>query len=138
VNSHKKQHPELERIMEVFSELAAVLMQHTRYEEETLFPYIRQIENTHRRKESYGRLFVRTMRKPLGAINGEHDKIASLLQVLRDITHNYAFKGNACTNHRVVFNKLREFDNDLVQHKHLENNILLPRAIAMEQDLLEA
>jgi regulator of cell morphogenesis and NO signaling len=137
VNSHKKQYPELEEVQDVFEQLCAILTTHNLHEEATIFPYIKQIETTHRRKEIYGSLFVRTLRKPLSEVEKEHSKMSELLGKLRQLTNDYSFPENACTNHRVVFNKLREFDNDLVQHKHLENNILFPKAIEMERELLQ-
>jgi regulator of cell morphogenesis and NO signaling len=136
--SHRKQHPELTEVVNLFDELATALLQHNRHEEEIIFPYIKQIDSTHRRKETYGSLFVRTLRKPLSSIENEHSKITRLLTELRSLTRNYSYPGNACTNHRVVYNKLKEFDEDLVQHKHLENNILFTRAIALERELLQA
>lgn len=137
VDSHRKQHPELERVMEVFCELSALLLQACDQEEETLFPYIKQIDNTFRRRETYGSLFVKTLRKPLGTPGREQEQVSRLLAELRELTNQYTFSEKACTNHRVVFSKLREFDQDLVQHKHLENNVLLPRAVEMERQLLQ-
>ncbi len=136
VNSHRKQHPELEEVLACFSELAQLLVQHNRMEEEVVFPYIKQIDNAFRRQESYGRLFVRTLRKPFSDLQKDHQQVSTLLQRMRLLTHDYTFSDKACTNHRVVFGKLRELDNDLMQHKHLENNILYPRAQEMERSLL--
>lgn len=137
VSSHQKQYPELNDVQEVFHRLMHVIDVHTRQEEEIIFPYIKQLANAYRRKETYGNLFVKTLRKPLSNLEVELTKIVTLLEQLRSLTNNYIFPENACTNHRVIFQKLKEFDNDLVQHKHLENNILFPRAIALEADLLQ-
>jgi regulator of cell morphogenesis and NO signaling len=137
VNSHKKQYPELVDVQTIFLRLAELISLHTRHEEEIIFPYIKQIANAYSRKESYGSLFVRTLRKPLSNLEIEHSKIMALLSQLRSLTNHYTFPPNACTNHRVVFQKLFEFDNDLVQHKHLENNILFPKAIELEKELLQ-
>ena len=137
VNSHRKQFPELQAVYDTFSALTHTLQHHLKQEEETIFPYIKQMENAFRRKESYGNLFVRTLRKPLSTVDVEDSKTGQLLITIRNLTNQYTFPENACTNHRVVFNKLKEFDNDMMQHKHLENNILFPKAIAMEKSLLE-
>ncbi len=136
VGSHQKQFPELVRVQEVFQQLCQEIAAQTRQEEEVVFPYINQLANAYNRRESYGGLFVKTLRKPLTSLGTEHHKIIPLLGQLRALTHHYVFPENACTNHRVVFHKLRELDNDLVQHKHLENNILFPRAMALERELL--
>jgi regulator of cell morphogenesis and NO signaling len=135
--SHRKKHPELLELVEIFKELSAALSVHNRYEEEILFPYIKQIESTYRRKESYGNLFVKTLRKPLGNVEAEHKKISAILKEIRQLTSNYKEPENACTNHKVIFQKLLELDNDMMQHKHLENNILFPRAIQIEKELLQ-
>lgn len=137
VESHKNKFPEFSELVEVFQELSSVLKTHNRYEEEIIFPYIKQIENAHRRKETYGNLFVKTLRKPLGNIEADHKKISAILKELRILTNNYIFPADACTNHRVIFQRLRELDNDMMQHKHLENNILFPRAIELEKELLQ-
>jgi regulator of cell morphogenesis and NO signaling len=126
-------------VLAIFQELSAKLIAHNQREEESIFPYIKQIESTYRRKEVYGSLFIRTMRKSLDAILKEdHKKISELLIQLRQTTNNYRFTEKACTNHQVMYHKLRELDNDLTQHMHLENNILYPKAIEMEQELLHS
>jgi regulator of cell morphogenesis and NO signaling len=135
-NSHKKQYPYLQKVVEAFTAIASAVLTHNQHEEEVIFPYIKQIANAYSRKESYGNLFVRTLRKPLSNIEGEHKKIGELLNSLRALTNHYTFPETACTNYRVIFQKLREFDNDMMQHIHLENNILFLKAIEMERELL--
>jgi regulator of cell morphogenesis and NO signaling len=137
IEGHRKKYPELEKIYFLFQELLLMLTAHNRHEEEIIFPYIKQIESTYRRKESYGNLFVRTLRKPLSNIEREHAVITTLLLELQSLTNNFQFPETACTNHQVIYNKLRAFHNDMVQHKHLENNILFPRAIDLERELLQ-
>jgi regulator of cell morphogenesis and NO signaling len=138
VNSHKKKYPELVKVQEQFNELAEMLTEHLQKEEETIFPYLKQIANTHKRKETYGSLFVRTLSKPLHKVlESEHTHITAMMKELRKLTGQYQFPEEACTNYQVIFHKLKEFDNDLVQHKHLENNILFPKALQIEKELLQ-
>jgi len=138
VSGHNKKYPYLAAVEETFQNLSEVLIQHTLKEEESIFPYVKQISYTYERKETYGSLFVRTMRKPLAeTIAKEHDRISNLLILLREQTNHYRFKEDACTNHQVIYHKLKEFDADLVQHKHLENNILFPKVLQMEKTLLK-
>lgn len=136
MEGHKKKYPELTKINELFLELSDVLLTHNRHEEEIIFPYIKQIDIAYRRKESYGNLFVRTLRKPLRNVEEEHNVISGILKNIKEKTNNYDFPNNACTNHQVLYHKLRELHEDLVQHKHLEINILFPKAIEIEQQLL--
>ncbi|MFL5739135.1 MAG: DUF542 domain-containing protein [Flavisolibacter sp.] len=137
IEGHRKKYPELEEVLDIFHELSGLLELHLLHEEEIIFPYIKQIENTYRRKEVYGHLFVRTLRKPLSNIEKEHSIISGMLMRIQEITNDYHFPSDACTNHQVIYRKLREFHDDMAQHKHLENNVLFPRAIEMEKELLE-
>lgn len=137
VEGHKNKFPGLKELAQYFHQLAAIILPHNLQEEEIIFPYIRQIENTYRRKEIYGNLFVRTLRKPLAGTDAAHTEISAILKQIQTHTHNYTCPVNACTNHQVVFAKLREFHEDMEQHNHLENTILFPRAIEMESELLQ-
>jgi regulator of cell morphogenesis and NO signaling len=136
IQGHKKKHAELEAVQEAFEDLCSELLSHTEAEEQSIFPYLKQINSTYKQKEKYGRLFVRTLSKPLNEVlEKDHRRIAALVIQLREVTHNYQFPEKACTNHQVIYHKLKELDTDLVQHKHLENNILYPRVLIMEKEL---
>jgi regulator of cell morphogenesis and NO signaling len=134
---HSKKYPEILNVSALFDKLSAILLLHTRHEDEIIFPYIKQIDSAHRRKETYGNLFVRTLRKPLSIVEKEHLQIQELLDELRKISNFFTYPENACTNYQVFYHKLEEFYNNLIQHKFLENNILFPKAIAIEQQLLQ-
>jgi len=111
---------------------------HMKQEEEIFFPYIKQIHHAYKHRESYARLLIRTLRKPIEEVMlKEHEATGSSLLRLRKITNNYTPPEKACITHKVTFAKLKELDKDLVQHIHLESNILFPKAIKMEQELLE-
>lgn len=137
VSGHQKKYPYLGDVQQTFLDLGGELMEHVRQEEESIFPYIKQVSNTYERKEDYSSLFVRTLRKSLvDSVQSEQGRITALLLLLRQQTNNYTFSPEACTNHQVIYHKLKEFDADLVQHKHLENNILFPKVLQMEKELL--
>jgi regulator of cell morphogenesis and NO signaling len=95
---------------------------HSRHEEEIIFPYIRQIESTHRRKETYGNLFVRTLRKPLSNIEKEHDVIMSILKEIKTLTNDYSCPADASADLSAIYHKLEEFHSDMLQHTHLEDD----------------
>jgi regulator of cell morphogenesis and NO signaling len=137
VNGHRKKFPFLEELEEAYTSLAELLLEHMKEEEQKIFPYIKQISHTHKHKETYGRLFVKTLSKSLTqVIEFYHTRISARLIQLRNFSSQYQFDDTACTNHRVVFQKLKELDDDIVQHKFLENSVLFPKAINMERDLL--
>jgi regulator of cell morphogenesis and NO signaling len=135
---HREKYPHMLSIAETFEGLHFELEEQTGKEELRLFPYLRQIYSTHKKKESYGGLFVRTLGKTLlSHTDSEQKRLAIYLKQLRELTNDYSFLSSACTNHQVIYNKLKEFDADLVQHKHLENNILFPKVVQMELELLQ-
>jgi regulator of cell morphogenesis and NO signaling len=137
VQSHGDKYPEVKKVLNTFKELAPILITHSREEEEVIFPYINQIDAARRSEEPYGKLLVRTMRKPLEKNEKDHHEISRLLLQLGKEANNYEFPANACVSHQVLYHKLRELHDDIVQHTHLENNVLIPKAIALEKELLD-
>ena len=137
LDGHRKKFPELEAIEDVIDRFLKEIPPHMKKEEEIFFPYIKQIHHAYKHQESYARLLIRTLRKPLEEIMiKEHETTGVNLNRLRSITNNYTPPENSCITHKITFARLKELDTDLVQHIHLESNILFPKAIAMEQELL--
>lgn len=139
LDGHRQKFPELAELEKIMQRMMKEIPPHMKKEEEVIFPYIKQIYHAWRHKESYASLLIRTLRKPVEEVmKGEHESVGKQLHRMREITNNYTIPANACVTHRVTFAKLRELDNNLVQHIHLENNILFPKAIAMEKEMLKA
>lgn len=135
---HRKKFGYLDELLQLISQLQKTFIPHLEQEEEIIFPYIRQISHAYNSRESYASLLVRTLRKPVEDImEHEHETTGKLIHRMRALTDQYTPPENACISHRVTFQKLREVDNDIVQHLHLENNILFPKAISMEKELLQ-
>ena len=134
---HREKFAYLQELENTFLQLYNEMLPHIQMEEETIFPYIRQLTHAFQSRESYASLLVKTMRKPIEELmNHEHTMVAGAIHKMRELTGDYTPPARACTNHKVTFSKLKELDNELVQHLHLENNILFPRAIEMEKILL--
>jgi regulator of cell morphogenesis and NO signaling len=134
---HGEKYAYLRELEKVFLQLYKELLPHVEQEEAIIFPYIRQITHAFHSQESYASLLVKTMRKPIGELmNQEHEMVAGAIHTMRELTGDYTAPVRACTSHKVIFSRLKELDNDLAQHIHLENNILFPRAIEMEKILL--
>lgn len=132
VSVHGTAHPELGRIQQVFQGMAAELTSHMMKEEHILFPYIVALENS----VSHGRPAPRpafgTVSNPVHMMELEHDSAGAALKEINTLSSNYEPPEGACFSYRTLYTALKEFETDLHQHIHLENNILFPRAIAME------
>jgi regulator of cell morphogenesis and NO signaling len=134
---HERKLPEINKVAEAFDKLSSLLLIHGKHEEEIIFPYIRQMADAYKRKEAYGSLFVRTLRKPLNKIQSEHIEIDKLVNNLKDLTNAFTFPAKACTTHKLLYRKLSAFNDNLTQHKYLETKLLFPKAIRIEERLLQ-
>ena len=135
--SHEKKYPVYTEILNYYEKLEDEIFPHIKYEEEVIFPYLRQVSHVYERKESFGGLFIKTLRKPLSSlIEQEHKILDKSIGKFRQLTNGYQMPEKACTEQFVVIYKLKALDDDLVQHIYLENEILLPRVLAMEAKLL--
>ncbi len=135
---HKKQYPEMQEIAVLFQQLESEMIPHLSYEEETIFPYILQIAHAHNNKDSYAKLLVKTLRKPLHDImKHEEEVLSALVFRIRLLTNNYKIPDKACVSHNLALSRLKDLDNDLMQHIYLENEILFPRALAIERELMK-
>ncbi|MBL7744563.1 MAG: DUF542 domain-containing protein [Chitinophagaceae bacterium] len=139
IEGHQKKYPWLPKLGAGFRNLKKVLLPHLEHEEQVIFPYIKQINHAYNSREPYAALLVRTLRKPVeDMMHKEHEQVRDYLHMSRELTDNYTAPPQTCVTHKVCFRKLQELDNELVQHTHLENNILFPKALAMEKELLRA
>ena len=68
----------------------------------------------------------------ISVMERDHDIAGEITREIRHLTNDYTPPANACNSISLLFHKLEEFENDLLQHVHLENNILFPKAIAMD------
>jgi regulator of cell morphogenesis and NO signaling len=137
VIGHIHKFPELNKVHATFKQICSLLLIHSKHEDEIIFPYIKQFTAAFKRREAYGNLFVRTLRKPLNNIQSEHDEIEKLICELKVLTHDYTPPIKACTALKIFYLKLNEFHDNLVQHKYLEMKLLFPKAIHIENQLLQ-
>ena len=138
VQNHGKKHPYLEELERQFNLLVRSLRSSMAKEEGEIFPYIRQVLHAHKHKEPYAGLFIRTLRKPVEeALFKGHEITANLILSIRQLTQTYTSPENVCLNHKVIIAKLKELDNDLVQHIYLEESVLFPKVLQMEKELLD-
>jgi regulator of cell morphogenesis and NO signaling len=129
---HGKNHPEIAAIQRLFSEVGREMIMHMQKEEQILFPYIDAMENSVNAHRPVEPPFFQTVVNPIQAMMQEHDSAGELLRQIRTASCEYAAPADACTTYKALYEGLREFEADLHQHVHLENNILFPRAVEME------
>ena len=133
---HGKNHPELVHIRASFSGLAQELTMHMMKEEMVLFPYIVRMEEAVIQKEPILPPPFGTVENPVSMMMHEHDSAGDALRAMREGSGGYAAPPDACVSYQTLYHALAEFEADLHQHIHLENNILFPRTIEMEKSTI--
>jgi regulator of cell morphogenesis and NO signaling len=130
---HGENHQELFEAQKTFYQLKQDLIPHMLKEEQVLFPYITRMEEDAGEGRAIPPPFFGTVRNPVRMMMTEHDTAGDLLQQLRGITNRYITPPDGCVSFQTLYHALAAFEADLHQHIHLENNILFPRAVEMEE-----
>lgn len=132
VNRHGNTHPELPVIQATLARLSEELTEHLAKEEIVLFPYISKLERALAEGGPKPQGCFGAVSNPIAMMTREHDDAGLLLEVIRNKTAQFTPPEGACPTYHAFYDGLREFELDLHQHIHLENNLLFPRAIEME------
>ncbi len=128
--AHGERHPELGRVGEIFFALEADLLPHLMKEEQILFPFIIRMEQGQLGGACFG-----SVQSPIRVMEMEHEAVGALLAECRALTNAYDVPADGCATFRALYLGLAEMERDLHLHITLENQILHPRARAMEAAL---
>jgi regulator of cell morphogenesis and NO signaling len=130
---HGGHHPELSKLRWVFLGFRDEIEAHMTKEEHVLFPMCRALEVA----SVPPRFHCGTIRNPIRAMELEHDDAGSALAAMRTLTHGFTPPPDACNTFRAMLHGLAELEADMHLHVHEENNILFPRASAIEAELAQ-
>ena len=97
-----------------------------------LFPYIERMEEAVASGDTVLPAPFGTVNNPVAMMMHEHDSAGNLLRRMHESSSGYQPPANACVSYKTLYSAVAEFERDLHQHIHLENNILFPRAVEME------
>ncbi len=133
---HGKNHPEIIEAAKLFSICHKDLKQHMMKEETILFPYIKYLVKVKNGAASFEAPYFSTIRNPINMMEAEHQSAGDIFVKIRELTNNFTLPSDACNTYKAAFEELNDFELDLHKHIHLENNILFPKAIEMEKEML--
>lgn len=133
---HGEHHPEVIEIARRFATVAEELQKHMQKEERILFPYVKQLSLAAETGARIPRPPFQSALNPIRMMEAEHQFAGDEMYGIRSLSSGYVPPGDACTTYRVSYQELEQFELDLHRHVHLENNILFPRAIALEESIL--
>ena len=116
---HYTSHTFLLNVNQAFYKLREELMLHLEKEEAEYFPMIKEYEQTGILPDKGAGLKE--------VLEDEHDNVGRMLEEIRALCDNYQPPMGACASFELTYKLLQEFEEDLHQHIHLENNILFPK-----------
>ena len=132
VNRHGDTQAHLPAIQQAVAQLDDELTHHLAKEENILFPYIAALEGALESGNAQPDACFGTIANPIAMMTNEHDAAGTLLSDIRSLSNQFTPPIGACPTYHAFYDGLKEFEQDLHQHIHLENNILFPRTINME------
>ncbi|MFD1616228.1 iron-sulfur cluster repair di-iron protein [Gelatiniphilus marinus] len=130
---HGGRYPELLKINELFTASAGELAAHLKKEELILFPFVKKMVNAKLEQGAVQSPQFGTVENPIATMMQEHDNEGERFREIAALTNDYNPPADACNTFRVTYAMLQEFEQDLHLHIHLENNILFPKAVKLEQ-----
>ena len=135
VGAHGANHSELLTLRDFMRQLFNDLRPHMFKEEQILFPFVIALENARQQKRPAPFAPFGTVNNPIRMMLAEHDTAGDLLREMRKLSSDYTLPADACISFKTFYEALAAFEHDLHQHIHLENNILFPKALALETSL---
>jgi regulator of cell morphogenesis and NO signaling len=135
IEAHGRNHPELIDVGDLVNRLCADLKPHMFKEEQVLFPYILAMSRAAVQHQPRPFAPFGTVNNPVRMMMKEHDNAGEILRELRVITSDYKVPPDACMTYQTLYQALENFERDLHQHIHLENNLLFPKALDLENAL---
>jgi len=132
---HGRSHPELYEIQTLFAETARDMTSHMQKEEHILFPFIKKIAQAEEEGTGLPSPPFGTVENPIEMMKHEHDVEGNRFRKIVDLSNNYTAPADGCTTYEVAFSLLKEFQDDLHLHIHLENNILFIKALELEGEM---
>lgn len=133
---HGANHPELFEVRQLFDEAVGNLSMHMKKEELMLFPYIARMVSFKDSGMGAPAEFGHVL-QPISVMMAEHQAEGDRFMKIAEITGRYTTPADGCSTYEVTYRSIEEFEKDLHRHIHLENNILFPKAIELEKELID-
>lgn len=126
-DKHGDKYPYILEVMDLFAALYVDMTSHLQKEETIVFPRIKEIEHLYHSR-SLSSPNPNFINGPIHIMESEHEEAGAIMQKIKDLTNNYEQVDGACTTFNLTLAELKEFEEDLHKHVHLENYILFPLA----------
>jgi regulator of cell morphogenesis and NO signaling len=132
---HGGNHPELKYLYSLFAQLVQELDTHFMKEEKVVFPFIKALVAAKRTGDFEALNNQPSITDPIRIMEVDHDAAGEILTEMNKLSNDYTPPVDACNSYQFLYKKLKDLEEDLHQHIHLENNILFPKALKLEKEL---
>jgi regulator of cell morphogenesis and NO signaling len=132
---HGESHPETRAIAALWQAVKGELAMHMQKEELLLFPYIKRLVRSEAEGGSPTPPPFGSARELIQTMEAEHEQTGDALGEMERLSLGYTPPEEACPTYRTLYAYLNEFDAATKKHIHLENNILFPKTIKLEEQL---
>ncbi|MCZ8354929.1 MAG: iron-sulfur cluster repair di-iron protein [Cyclobacteriaceae bacterium] len=119
----------------VFPLFVEDFIHHIYEEEDNLFSYIRLLDKASKGKVASGKLYFKLEQNALQQFASEHEAHDDEMIGIRQITRNYYTDESTPLTIKVMYQELQEFEVNLQIHARIENEILFPKALALENQV---
>ena len=131
---HNEKHPELAKLVEALFLFFDDLLFHLKKEEQILFPNIIQLTEKKLHEGSFNYSTFGVIKEHVLTMQNEHHDVLKQLGLFRRLTNDYRIPEDCSVLYKSLLSKMKEFENELMQHIQLENDFLFPRAIQMDEN----
>lgn len=130
---HHKQYPQLLLLDKLFATFKSEFLSHIRYENEVVFNYIKKLEKFTIRFSNA--VLVELKDFSLGDFILKHHHDDDDMHNIRKLLSNYEVQADDHLAYKVLMHELKSFESDLIAHSLIEEDILIPRAVKLEERL---
>ncbi|MBP7775727.1 MAG: iron-sulfur cluster repair di-iron protein [Acidobacteria bacterium] len=135
---HGGRHPELFQLAEEFNACVAAMAEHMHKEEAVLFPFVRSLGQSERAGAPLPQPSFGSVENPVHMMMADHLEEGERFERMAALSNGFTTPADGCATYSAAFSMLKDFEEDLHRHIHLENNIMFPRAIALQKQLVSA
>jgi regulator of cell morphogenesis and NO signaling len=130
---HHQQYPQLLLLTKIFETFKNDFLQHIQYENQVVFIYIKKLERFTIKFSNA--LWLELKDFSMGDFIMKHHHDDDDMHNIRKLLNNYTVSANDHLAYKVLMHELKTFESDLKAHSLIEEDILIPRAIKLEEKL---
>ncbi len=119
----------------IFPMFVEDFVHHIYEEEDTVFTYISQLKNFEETGKKSSDVLYAMKRFSISDFALDHEVHEHEMDGFRQITNNYQYCDEADLHIKVLYSELKRFEEDLLIHAKIENDLLIPKAMQLEREV---